>query len=498
MEYRHLANNKLSGTVPEWLSELKNLKELFIENNNFSGVIPAELLNKTSLDVKYSGNQYLCTPMTKGKCVLHKSRKDKLSVVLGITISGALMISLALMLGIALHLQKCRSKLRLNVGIAVYRKKFRTKQRLNEDHSMITVTNTTKCRAFTLEEIMAATQNFSRQIGQGGFGSVFFGKLPEGEDIAVKVLSLFSRQGIHEFQNEIDLLSRIHHKHLVSLLGYCNESKELMLIYDHMSGGSLRDRLYGPSAELSALNWKTRLKIVLDAAQGLEYLHMGCTPKIIHRDIKSSNILLDIYMNGKLADFGLSKMTAEGEASHVTTMVKGTPGYLDPEYFRTQMLTEKSDIYSFGVVLLEIICGRPPIIANLSEERLNIVQWVTPYVYVEMDENPGKSISGEIEEIVDKRMRGNYDIRSIVDFAKLALRCVDAKPSFRPTSSQVVAEIKQVIAHENNNNALPISEEIGIEHGDLQAGPVHLHAECSKPNDMVWRDNSCNMSQEGR
>jgi len=162
--------------------------------------------------------------------------------------------------------------------------------------------------------------------------SVFLGKLPQGEDIAVKVLSQSSQQGVHEFLNEVDLLSRIHHRNLVSLLGYCNETREVMLIYDYMSGGSLRDHLYGPSAHLCKLNWRTRLKIALDAAQGLEYLHVGCTPKIIHRDIKTSNILLDSDLNGKLADFGLSKMATDGEATHVTTAIKGTAGYLDPEY----------------------------------------------------------------------------------------------------------------------------------------------------------------------
>jgi len=309
---------------------------------------------------------------------------------------------------------------------------------------------------------------------------VFFGQLPEGKEIAVKVLSLFSKQGVHHFQNEVNLLSRVHHKNLVSLLGYCNESTELMLVYQHLSGGSLRDWLYGPRGGHCNLNWKTRLKIALDSAQGLEYLHVGCTPKIIHRDVKTANILLDHNMSAKLADFGISKMANDGDASHVTTMVKGTIGYLDPEYFRTQILTEKSDVYSFGVVLLEIICGRPPINANLAEEEPNLIEWVTLYV----DEN-----HDEIAVIIDKRLGGNYDMKSITCIAKLALRCVQARPSSRPCVSEVVAEIKEAITHESSGT-LPNSEGIGIEFSDLQACPVRSRMDFSRPKDVEWGDNS--------
>lgn len=372
------------------------------------------------------------------------------------------------------------------VCIAVHRKKFREKNCLNKDYSMTMPPNPSMSSAFSLKEMTKATENFSQKIGQGGFGSVFFGKLPGGKEIAVKVLSLFSKQGIHEFQNEVDLLSRVHHKNLVSLLGYCNESKELMLIYEHMSGGSLRDHLYGPKAGISELNWKTRLKIALDAAQGLEYLHLGCTPQIIHRDVKTANILLDSNLKGKLADFGLSRMAIDEEATHVTTTVKGTAGYLDPEYFRTQKLTERSDVYSFGVVLLEILCGRPPINPNLPEDEINLIQWVKPHVENESAE--------EIAEVIDGRLGGNYDMKSITGIAKVALRCVEAKPSSRPSVSEVVADIKEAIIHENENNApLPNPEVIGIECGDLQCMPG-----CSQVDAMAWGDNSSNLPNEGR
>eukprot|EP00253_Pinus_taeda_P013508 PITA_13508 len=263
-----------------------------------------------------------------------------------------------------------------------------------------------------------------------------------------------------------------------------------MLIYDYMCGGSLRDCLYGPGSELSNLNWRTRLQIAFDAAQGLEYLHVDCTPKILHRDVKTSNILLDNNLNGKLADFGLSKMMAiDGDATHVTTTVKGTPGYLDPEYFRTHMLTEKSDVYSFGVVLLEIICGKPPINVQLSEEERNLIQWVTTYV---VDENPP-----EIAAIIDKKLEGSYDMRSITSIVKLALRCVEEKPSSRPSMSEVAADIKEALIHENERTAaLSISEETGIEHGDAQSRPPRSPVEFSRSNDGGC--DSSNILQEGR
>jgi len=167
-------------------------------------------------------------------------------------------------------------------------------------------------------------------------------------------------------------------------------------------------------------------------------MHIVCTPKIIHRDIKTANILLDSNFNGKLGDFGLSRVWINGEASHVTTMVKGTAGYLDPEYFSTERLTDKSDVYSFGVVLLEIICGRPPIDAKLSVDKLNIIRWATPFV--EMD-----AIPGQIDEIIDRRLGGNYNLESVTRVAKIAIRCVKAEPFYRPSVSEVVEELREAM-----------------------------------------------------
>jgi len=396
------------------------------------------------------GNKYLCGGSEECVQEIPKTRNNSKNVVLGITISGCLAIVFALM-----------------VGIALYRRKLREKRLRNKDYSMI-MSKLTKSRAFTGKEMADATEDFSTQIGQGGSGSVFLGKLREEKDIAVKVLS-----SLHQFLNEVDVLSRAQHRNLVSLIGYCSESKNLMLIYEHMSGGSLWDSLHGRNADHSNLNWKTRLRIALDAAQGLEFLHVGCTPKIIHRDVKTANILLDDQMNAKLADFGISRITSDGEASHATTsMAKGTPGYIDPEYRRTHEVTEKSDVYSFGVVLFEIICGRPATHAS-HEEDLNLVEWVRPYV-------KGDEIGAEV---IDTSLNGNYSMESIALVAKLALRCVEDRPYSRPTISEVVGEIKEAIIHENENNAqFPVSDAIGIQYGDLQSQP----SPSGKSKDVEW------------
>eukprot|EP00253_Pinus_taeda_P018112 PITA_18112 len=460
-----LDDNDFTGPMPN-LANLTKLERLNIENNNFSGVFPAQLLLNCSLKLNYSGNPYLRVGTRECNLKEKKNENTKLIVVLGI-----LFIALIVDQYIKLTIKK--------ESVAT---KSSAAQKDPNDHSMNMVPNATKSRAFTLDEMRAATQSFSQEIGRGGFGSVFFGKLPQGKLIAVKVLSQLSGQGIQEFLNEVDLLSKINHRNLVSLLGYCNETDEVMLVYEHMSGGTLRDHLYGPRAENSDLNWKRRLNIALDAAQGLEYLHVGCNPKIIHRDVKTANILLDTNLNGKLADFGLSKMIIDGEATHVTTVVKGTFGYLDPEYFNTRMLTEKSDVYSFGVVLLEILSGRAPIDTNLPEEEINIVRWVTPYL-LETDENGGKII-----DVIDKRLCGGYDMKSVSNVAKIAMRCLQALPSRRPTVSEVVAELKEAIKVEEDKDCISIAEENGIQNGDVS----------TKREGMEWSDNSCNMSNVGR
>ncbi|KAG8388795.1 hypothetical protein BUALT_Bualt02G0162300 [Buddleja alternifolia] len=287
-------------------------------------------------------------------------------------------------------------------------------------------------RSFTYGELALATNNFnsSSQVGEGGYGKVYKGILADGTAVAIKRAQEGSMQGEMEFLTEIELLSRVHHRNLVSLIGYCDEEAEQMLVYEFMSNGTLRDQLSGKSKV--PLNFGMRVRTALDAARGILYLHTEADPPIFHRDIKASNILLDSKCTAKVADFGLSRLAPlpdlEGYVpAHVSTVVKGTPGYLDPEYFLTQKLTDKSDVYSLGVVFLELLTGMHPI-----SHGKNIVREVN-IAYR----------SGMIFSIIDDQM-GSYPSECVERFMNLALKCCQDETDVRPSMSEVVRELESI------------------------------------------------------
>ncbi|XP_028752820.1 probable LRR receptor-like serine/threonine-protein kinase At1g06840 isoform X2 [Neltuma alba] len=287
-------------------------------------------------------------------------------------------------------------------------------------------------RAFTYEEMAQATENFSdtAQVGQGGYGKVYKGILVDGTVVAIKRAQEGSLQGEREFLTEIQLLSRLHHRNLVSLVGYCDEEGEQMLVYEFMSNGTLRDHLSAHSKE--ALSFAMRMRIALGSAKGILYLHTEADPPIFHRDVKASNILLDSRFTAKVADFGLSRLAPvpdiEGVVpAHVSTVVKGTPGYLDPEYFLTRKLTDKSDVYSLGVVFLEILTGMQPI-----SHGKNIVREVNMAYQ-----------SGAVFSVIDGRM-GSYSSECIEKFLALSLKCCQDEPDARPRMAEVVRELENI------------------------------------------------------
>ncbi|XP_070037854.1 probable LRR receptor-like serine/threonine-protein kinase At1g06840 isoform X2 [Nicotiana tomentosiformis] len=288
-------------------------------------------------------------------------------------------------------------------------------------------------KSFTFREMALATNNFdsSTQVGEGGYGSVFRGVLADKKVVAIKRAKEGSLQGQKEFLTEIELLSRLHHRNLVVLLGYCDEEGEQMLVYEFMPNGTLRDWLSAKSKQ--NLKFGARLRIALGAAKGILYLHTEADPPIFHRDIKASNILLDSKLSAKVADFGLSRLAPvqddEGVLpNHVSTMVKGTPGYLDPEYFLTRKMTDKSDVYSLGVVFLEILTGMHPI-----SHGKNIVREVNM-----------AHKSGTVFSIMDNRM-GSYPAEWVEKFVALALKCCQDKPEDRPSMLEVVRTLETIL-----------------------------------------------------
>ncbi|VFQ99799.1 unnamed protein product [Cuscuta campestris] len=290
-------------------------------------------------------------------------------------------------------------------------------------------------RQFSLEEIRLTTNNFSPKfvIGAGGYGNVYKGCMDGGKMVvAIKRLKEGSKQGDNEFWTEIKLLSKARNEHLVSLIGFCNEEKEMMLVYEYMPRGTLEDHLHKFSNH--PLSWERRLKILIGAARGLHYLHASYH-KVIHRDVKSSNILIDENWVAKISDFGLSKMGPGNESfTHVSTNVKGTFGYFDPEYFLTRRLTTKSDVYSFGTVLLEVLTGRPALDKRLLEEQKSLVTWAVDFIR-----------KGEVDEIVDPGLAGQVSRTCLNEFVIIARRCLHRHPRKRPDMDHVVTSLELVL-----------------------------------------------------
>ncbi|XP_058737149.1 probable LRR receptor-like serine/threonine-protein kinase At1g06840 [Vicia villosa] len=291
-------------------------------------------------------------------------------------------------------------------------------------------------KAFTLKELTHATNRFdiSAKVGEGGYGNVYKGVLSNETFVAVKRAGENSLQGQKEFLTEIELLSRLHHRNLVTLMGYCDEEGEQMLVYEFMPNGTLREWISGKKKQFNkGLSFCMRLRIAMGAAKGILYLHTEANPPIYHRDIKASNILLDSKFTAKVADFGLSRLIPYSDEEgtvpkYVSTVVKGTPGYLDPEYMMTHKLTDKSDVYSLGIVLLELLTGMHPI-----SRGKNIVREVNLACQ-----------NGTMDSIIDARM-GEYPSECLDKFLALALSCCHDHPDERPSMLDVVRELEDII-----------------------------------------------------
>ncbi|KAF8007819.1 hypothetical protein BT93_K1722 [Corymbia citriodora subsp. variegata] len=281
---------------------------------------------------------------------------------------------------------------------------------------------------FTLRDLEIATSWFAADnvLGEGGYGVVYRGRLVNGTEVAVKKILNNLGQAEKEFRAEVEAIGHVRHKNLVRLLGYCIEGVNRMLVYEYVNNGNLEQWLHGSLRQNGGLTWEARMKVILGTAKALAYLHEAIEPKVVHRDIKSSNILIEDEFNAKVSDFGLAKLLGSNE-SHIATRVMGTFGYVAPEYANTGLLNEKSDVYSFGVLLLEAVTGRDPVDYGRPANEVNLVEWLKLMVGTR-----------RAEEVVDPNLKIKPATRALKRALLVALRCVDPESNKRPKMTQVV------------------------------------------------------------
>ncbi|KAL5541073.1 hypothetical protein UlMin_043359 [Ulmus minor] len=314
-------------------------------------------------------------------------------------------------------------------------------------------------RKFSYKEIKKATENFNTIIGRGGFGTVYKAHFNDDIWAAVKRMNKVSQQGEDEFCREIELLARLHHRHLVALRGFCIEKHERFLMYEYMANGSLKDHLHSPNRPLT---WQTRIQIAIDVANALEYLHFYCDPPLCHRDIKSSNILLDENFVAKLADFGLAHASKDGSVCFepVNTDVRGTPGYMDPEYMITQELTEKSDVYSYGVLLLEIVTARRAV-----QDGKNLVEWSQIHHSTELN----------LRDLVDPSIQNNFDFDQLQTMASIVRWCTQKEGRARPSIKQVLRMLYESLDPVQGGFAEDVEDEYDVIEGRARRSKGKTH-----------------------
>ncbi|KAG6501625.1 hypothetical protein ZIOFF_041508 [Zingiber officinale] len=435
-----LSYNHFNGSIPSFLANLSSLQVLNLSNNNLDGSIPQGLY-----DQKEKGLLVLITGNDTGRCdaCTHEGKKRSPTIIIIICVIAAVVLLVVLLLVILFARRKNQRQQQQSPIESPKPEIGRRNEVGSEDHNFRQQSIVQRDCRFTYEDIKTITNNFKRVIGTGGFGTVYYGCLRDGIEVAVKLHELSLSTGlsrsnesdsntqIKEFLAEAHVLSKVHHRNVVTLIGYCKDGNHLGLVYEYIARGSLRDHLSENTTTAKTLSWRQRLQIALEAAQGLEYLHKHCSPPIVHRDVKTSNILLTHNLEAKIADFGLAKTFLHDADTHVSTdVIVGTHGYVDPEYHMTYQLTEKSDVYSFGVILLELITGLAVFLKY--PERNHLAQWVRQ-----------KRAEGNVAQLVDPRLQRQYENNVVWKVVDLAIQCTAPVSHQRPTMSEVVVQLKE-------------------------------------------------------
>ncbi|KAK8972849.1 hypothetical protein V6N11_057358 [Hibiscus sabdariffa] len=452
LQYLRLNNNSLSGPFPASLAETPQLDFLDLSFNNLTGPVP-QFPTRT---FNIAGNPLICGSSSSEVCS-GSANADPLSLSLGSSNGERKSKKLAIALGISLSFA---SLILLSFALLWHRKKRRKLTVLNiSDKQEEGLAKLGNLRNFTFRELQLATNNFSSKnlLGSGGFGNVYKGKLGESTLVAVKRLKdLTGSFGESQFRTELEMISLAVHRNLLRLIGYCATSNERLLVYPYMSNGSVASRLRGKPA----LDWNTRKRIAIGAARALLYLHEQCDPKIIHRDVKAANILLDDYCEAIVGDFGLAKLLDHAD-SHVTTAVRGTVGHIAPEYLSTGQSSEKTDVFGFGILLIELITGMRALeFGKTVSQKGAMLEWV-------------KKIQQEkkVEVLVDRELGSNYDRIEVGEMLQVALLCTQYLPAHRPKMSEVVRMLegdglaeKWAASHNHSNPTMDISSKSMSQH----------------------------------
>ncbi|KZV20725.1 Leucine-rich repeat protein kinase family protein isoform 1 [Dorcoceras hygrometricum] len=428
-----LSSNSLSGSIPSSLGNLGKLSIFNVSTNFLVGPIPSDGVLASFQNDSFVGNLELCgkqiqtcnnsggstvlpQPTTSAQSQAKKKYSGRLLISALATVGALLLVALMCFWGCFLYKRLGKNQ---GKGLAMD---------VSGGASIVMFHGDLP---YTSKDIIKKLENLNEEhiIGAGGFGTVYKLVMDDGSVFALKRIVKVNEGFDRFFERELEILGSIKHRYLVNLRGYCNSPTSKLLIYDFLPGGSLDEVLHERAEQL---DWVARLNIIVGASKGLAYLHHDCSPRIIHRDIKSSNILLDGNFGARVSDFGLAKLLEDDE-SHITTIVAGTFGYLAPEYMQSGRATEKTDVYSFGVLVLEILSGKRPTDASFIEKGLNIVGWLNYLV----SEN-------RQQEIVDPHCEG-VQIESLDAILSIAIQCVSSIPEDRPTMHKVVQILESEI-----------------------------------------------------